>query len=54
MNALVLASVTRSMGYQTVMKKYTEHNKVLYGHILHVFIWILNVVWFAYYIIEIL
>lgn len=42
------------MGYQTVMQKYMEHNKVLYGHILHVFIWILNVVWFVYYAIEIL
>lgn len=54
MNALVSATVTRIMGYQTVMQKYMEHNKVLYGHILHDFIWILNLVWFVYYVIEIL
>lgn len=41
------------MGYQTVMQKYMEY-KVLYGHKLHVFIWILNVVWFDFYVIEIL
>lgn len=54
MNALVSATVTRSMEYKTVMQKYMEHNKVLYGHKLHVFIWILNVVWFDFYAIEIL
>lgn len=54
MNALLSVTVTRSIGYQTVIQKQREHNKVFYGHILHVFIWILIVVRFVYYIIEIL